>query len=157
MKKDDEETESTWVKIARQITTPIALLALTLVCLTIAISSLADCEIQGAFKGCLLLIALLGFLVISGASIAMAVWLPRQLTFDKDAHLAVGVELRKDQASDLIGFGKLLTLIDKDGEVVQKLAEAMRLVDEGDERAAEDDSTNETSVKVIEKHEGRPR
>ena len=110
------------IEIARQITTPIAAKVAYVIGLIFLGRAIISSAIGDNWKGCLVLIdmALLSLLVIS--TILMAIKYPKNLTFDKDAHIAVDVDSKhttdaavglKEFASDLVDPVRLEEMADR--------------------------------------------
>jgi hypothetical protein len=76
---------------ARRIATPVAQHSVFIIALAYLGSSIAGATEVGATKAWLLAGVLAIFLLVATASIWMAIYKPRHLTFDKDAHREINV------------------------------------------------------------------
>jgi hypothetical protein len=105
------EEKATWTQqladAARQITTPIGLMAVFAISLTFISRGISGCELDSTWKGCLLTGVLVIFAAMVSVSLYLATFRPRNLTFDKDAHIAIDVTA-KNAAKVATGLSSLM-------------------------------------------------
>lgn len=123
--KNSGDPPNAFVEAVRQITTPITAISLIVVSLSFIISSIAKCELDPHWKGSLLAAVLTILSGVLGAFFYMAIKMPKNLTFDKEAHLAVSVNVSPGEAAELLGFAQALAKHGKDSQFVEELAKQM--------------------------------
>lgn len=123
--KNGGDPPNAFVEAVRQITTPITAIGLIVVVLPFIVSAIAKCELDSSWKGGLLAAALTLLSGIVGAFFYMAIRMPKNLTFDKEAHLAVSVDVNPEEAVRIVGLARALAQHGKDSEYLERLAVEM--------------------------------
>lgn len=123
--KNDGEPPNAFVEAVRQITTPITAIGLIVVVLPFIVSAIAKCELESSWKGGLLAAVLTLLSGTVGAFFYMAIRMPKNLTFDKEAHLAVSVNVNPEEVVRIVGLAQALAQHGKDSDYVEKLAVEM--------------------------------